>query len=423
MRILEIASGNFFSTSGGGQVYVKNIVDEMIHMQCDLYVISNVASSEGVHKRDYNGIALYEINSASHLKEVILTVKPDIIHAHSLKDLACRYGKELGIPVIVTAHHGGILCPAGTRLNCKDEICHTVVNHKECLPCVLRNTRTGLWWYPIMRLLPQKSYVRLGEMLRKLPFIYFVTPIGLAAIQIKGKHAQWDEIAEKCTVMVAPCDEIATAMIQNGLDKSKVVVIPHGIPLPATRPEYPEVIDGKVKFYYVGRICNVKGIHTLLEAFHSVKNEKIELHLIGDDSGKYPKRLQRKYANDSRIVWHGKIPPEEVFYATAKYHVSSSSAFLEAFGLNIAESLAMGKPVLATRSGGGEMQIRDGENGWLVPTNDANALAEKIEYISSHPEILPAMSKRCHAESIHDHCEKLLTLYNELISSSQKCII
>lgn len=29
MKVLQIASGDFFSTYGGGQVYVKNIVDEM----------------------------------------------------------------------------------------------------------------------------------------------------------------------------------------------------------------------------------------------------------------------------------------------------------------------------------------------------------------------------------------------------------
>lgn len=28
MKLLQIASGNFFSTYGGGQVYVKNIVDK-----------------------------------------------------------------------------------------------------------------------------------------------------------------------------------------------------------------------------------------------------------------------------------------------------------------------------------------------------------------------------------------------------------
>ena len=42
MKILQIASGDFFSTYGGGQVYVKNIVDEMIRQQYSVQVISFV---------------------------------------------------------------------------------------------------------------------------------------------------------------------------------------------------------------------------------------------------------------------------------------------------------------------------------------------------------------------------------------------
>ena len=38
MKLLQIASGDFFSTYGGGQVYVKNIVDEMIRQNLDLTV-------------------------------------------------------------------------------------------------------------------------------------------------------------------------------------------------------------------------------------------------------------------------------------------------------------------------------------------------------------------------------------------------
>jgi glycosyltransferase involved in cell wall biosynthesis len=199
-------------------------------------------------------------------------------------------------------------------------------------------------------------------------------------------------------------------------------VLPHGIPLPKHRPDYPPVVDGCVKFYYVGRICYVKGIHVLLEAFSKVANPMIELHLIGGAGNKvedkYMRTLQNKYHNDKRIIWHGKIAPELVYEETCNYHVSSSSSYLEAFGLNIAEALALGKPVLATRSGGGEMQIEDGVNGWLVPTNDVIALSDKIRDIAKHPEVLPQMSLNCHATSIAAHCDRLLSIYRETL---EKC--
>jgi len=420
MRVLHIASGDFFSTYGGGQVYVKNVVDEMLRQGIDVCVVSFVGGDlKNITERNYNGANLYEVASSDMMADAVRMAKPDVIHAHSMKSQACAIGREMGIPVVVTSHHGGILCPAGTRLDCDDAICHRRVNHKDCLPCVLRNTRTGLrLWYPFMRHLPERTYISLGHKLRSLPFIPFITPVGTAAASIADKKSEWAEIARDCSVMVAPCREIADAMVLNGLDPKKVRVIPHGIPLPKERPAFPPVVDGKVKFFYVGRICYVKGIHTLLKAFHSVDNPQIELHLIGGAGNKHEARymsdLQKKYRGDRRVIWHGKIAPEAVYEATRNYHISCSAAFLEAFGLNIAEALALGKPVLATRSGGAEAQITDGVNGWLVPTNDPEALAAKIREIAAHPDRLAGMSEACAAISITDHCRTLIELYAHL---------
>lgn len=125
-----------------------------------------------------------------------------------------------------------------------------------------------------------------------------------------------------------------------------------------------------------------------------------------------------------------KIAPEAIYDATRNYHVSSSasssssaassssssSAFLEAFGLNIAEALALGKPVLATRSGGSEQQIKDGVNGWLVSSNDTDALATKIRHIIAHSDELPDISANCQATPIRTHCEDLLKTYHSVKS-------
>lgn len=422
MRVLHVASGDFFSTYGGGQVYVKNVVDEMIRQQMDVSVVSMTGVHQDVVRKDYNGISLYEISSMNNLEAAVKAASPDVMHAHSLKDLACRIGQKAGIPVVVTSHHGGILCPAGTRLNCKNEICYAKVEHCNCLSCVLRNIRSGQYWYPFMRMFPTKLYIRLGKLLKELPFVPFITPIGAAAVNIKGKQDQWHTIASDSTMMIAPCNEIAKAMTNNGLSHTKVKVIPHGIPLPKERPAFPPVVDGKVRFFYVGRICPVKGIHILLEAFASVDNPNIELHLIGGAGNKqerrYMEKLKKLTERDRRIVWHGKIAPKAVFEATSGYHVAVSASLLEAYGLNIAEALALGKPVLTTRSGGGEMQIREGENGWLVPTNDPHALAEKVKFIVSNSDMLIKMSDHCRAISISDHCTALYNIYQEIMRST-----
>lgn len=419
MRILQIAAGDFFSTYGGGQVYVKNIVDEMIAKGYDVTIISTT-SVQAPEEKSYKGHQLYEIPASIsewELSLLVNTLSPDVIHAHSLKDMICRIGRKLGIPVVVTAHHGGIVCPAGAMMDCKDRICEAKINHKECLPCVLRQLPGGYrLWYPVMKHLSASRYIRLGDWLSKKPFMLLITPLGCSAKYIENKRKQWLDIAEYSTKIIAPCRKMAETLINNCADRNKITAIPHGIPLPTNRPPYPEIKDGKIKFYYVGRICYVKGIHVLLEAFRELDSPDIELHLIGGTGNKherrYMERLQKEYTSDQRIIWHGRVAPEQVFDMTCHYHVSvSTPIYLEAYGLNIAEALALGKPVLTTRSGGGEQQIEEGKNGWVVSPNDVNALATKMREIIDNPEILPSMSPKCHAISIAEHVEALREVY------------
>lgn len=418
MQILQIASGDFFSTYGGGQVYVKNIVDEMICQQYSVQVISFVNRDSIVEKKQYKTIGLYEVGNRglNELQALIERIQPDIIHAHSHKAQIVVIGRALGIPVIVTAHHGGIVCPAGALLDCNDKICRTTVSHNHCLACCLKNIRSGRYWYPFMRLLPQGIYKRLGIALEKLPFIPFITPVGQTALSIERKQNEWQTIIKGCSRMIAPCHAIAEAMQRNGLDREKITILPHGIPLPSTVPSFPLIQEKKIKFFYVGRICYVKGLHVLLKAFSLIDNSQIELHLIGGTGNKaerrYEKELKRKYTADSRIIWHGKIASEQVFDVIKSFHIAVSvPIYLEVFGLNIAEALAMGKPVLATRCGGAEMQIEDGVNGWLVEPNDVNALTRKIQEISDSFTTYDSSLSTQRAISIQAHCKSLIKLY------------
>jgi len=429
LKVLQIGAGDFFSTYGGGQVYVKNLVDEIIAQKSvAVSVVSFIASGCGVIKRDYHGVDLWEVGTKGvvALDRIIAEVAPDVIHAHSYKAEACIIGQRKGIPVIVTAHHGGIVCPAGTRLRVDDTICEERIEHDCCLPCVLRNIRTGLWWYPVVKRIDEDCYCKIGIFLRRQRFIPFITPIGGAAAGIRSMRRRWDEVARGCSLMIAPCKAIADIMVKNGLDRSKLKVITHGIPKPKGVPPKNCVEAGdKLKLFYVGRICSIKGIHILLAAFHAVVSQNVELHLIGGAASKQERRymneLQRQYVSDSRIIWHGKVRPEEVFRVIAGMHVGVSvPTYLEVFGLNIAESMAMGKPVIASRCGGAEMQIRDGENGWLVERNDIAHLKSRLDALIAAPDVVATMNPAEGVKSIGRHVEELIDIYGNVVKEKSR---
>lgn len=464
MKILQIASGDFFSTYGGGQVYVKNIVDEMIRQGLDVAVLSFVSKDISIVEQDYKGVSLWELGKQAKeadIEELVRTISPNIIHAHNQKALFATLGERLLIPVVVTAHHGGILCPAGTLMNADDQICQTNLSHEHCLKCCLANIRTGRNWYPIMRQLQKYSYVRLGKALQKLPFMPFITPIGGTALSIQSKISEWQTISEKATKVIAPSHAIADAMCRNGLLRDKVTVVPHGIPkgpqnlfketyhlpfaegtppnlggqrdmralvatteaLASQRSVVSEGVsilahNGKIRFFYVGRICRVKGLHLLLEAFSGIANRDMaELHIIGGAGNKgeqrYMDNLKHRYTLPN-IVWHGKVPADKVFDTIRDFDVMVHPAiYLEVFGLNIAEALAMNKPVLATRCGGAEMQIVDGVNGWLVQPNETHALRAKMIEIIEKGITLDVCKLYKDVIAIDEHVRDLLKVYEK----------
>lgn len=439
MKILHVASGDFFSTYGGGQVYVKNIVDEMIRQGLDVVVLSFVDKDINIVEQDYKGILLWEIGiqaKETDIEALVRNISPEIIHTHSSEILFAKIGHALHVPVTITAHHGGICCPAGTLMNAEDCICQTTLSHEHCLKCCLANIRTGRSWYLLMKLLSETNYVRLGKTLQKLPFMPFITPIGTIALSIQNKIAEWQTICDKATTIIAPSHAIADAMCRNGLSRDKVTVIPHGIPkgpqnlfkdtyhLPFAEGTPPKLggelmkETNKIRFFYVGRICRIKGLHILLEAFSGIANQdKAELHIIGGAGNKGEQRymddLQRRYRT-ANIVWHGKVSSDKVFDIIKEYDVMVHPTIcMEIFGLNIAEALAMNKPVLATQCGGAEMQIVDGVNGWLVQPNDTHALRAKMIEIIENGITMDVSALYKDVIAIDEHVKDLMKVYEK----------
>ena len=423
MKISIVASGDFFSDYGGGQVYVRNIVDELArHSDVSTTVISFNKSIQPSVK-DYRGISVYQVNSEDSLHDVLMQLNPDVVHANGEKLITSRICKQLNIPCIVTAHHGGIVCPAGTLLNTDDEICQIPADYSQCLKCYLRHTPTGLLWYPLLKRISQKLYIKLGNRLKRLPFIPFISPIGETAMIVSQKLQDWHELSDNATHFIAPSNAIADALKRNGCPQEKISVIPHGIPNSEFRTSNYESTHSQftihnsqlIKFYYVGRINYVKGIHILCQAFASIDNPNIELHLIGGTGNKseqrYENKLKKKYRKDKRIIWHGKLPFEQMTELIKDYHCLIHPAiYLEVFGLNISEAIAQNKYVIATRCGGPEMQIHDDEEGLLVKPNNPMELKDAmLQYINA-----PKQSTAI-VESIETHTQKLINLYSKLL--------
>jgi glycosyltransferase involved in cell wall biosynthesis len=415
MPPLLISSSDIYSTYGGGQVYLKNIVREMVAQKIP-FEIACPGEEKEVTYLDKKIHYFNPLAEAAEMMHFIQKLNPAVIHAHGFKAVFSKAGNALGIPVVITGHHGGILCPAGTLLNHKDEICQVKATHQSCLPCVLKNIRCGSLAYPILKQLSEKKAIGLSTFIKEKPFIPYMSPVFGASGSIANKLNDWETIVTFATKMITPSQAIADAMLRNGFPKDKLVVIPHGIPLPEKDYVKSKQFIRKPQFFYMGRINRVKGLHVLCEALKYVKAD-FDLHIYGNAATKAEKRylgsLQRKYKSDKRVHWQGGVSSDQVFDTIAKMDVMIHPTIsMEIFGLNIAETLALGIPVIATRCGGAEMQIEDGVNGVLVKPNDAKELAKTIQAVLNNEYQLKVNTET--VIDVHTHVLELNKMYEAL---------
>ncbi|MCF6191548.1 MAG: glycosyltransferase, partial [Candidatus Hydrothermae bacterium] len=95
---------------------------------------------------------------------------------------------------------------------------------------------------------------------------------------------------------------------------------------------------------------------------------------------------------------------EDVRPALAQSSVYVLPSYREGTPRSVLEAMAMARPVITTDAPGCRQTVRPGENGFLVPVRDAEALTQAMMHFLDHPEDIPRMGKvsRRLAEDVFD---------------------
>lgn len=137
------------------------------------------------------------------------------------------------------------------------------------------------------------------------------------------------------------------------------------------------------RFINICFLSKKKRVDLLINAFSSVfgGNPKIELY-IGGTGDQLPelKQLVSNLNLEKQVVFLGALSRNQVMEEVEKAEVFVLSSEFETFGVVLIEALALGKPVISTRSGGPE-DIVEEYNGLLVPVNNVEALADAMQYM------------------------------------------
>jgi len=261
--------------------------------------------------------------AARHGLERLLQVwgRPDILHAHVVLPagwVAVSLGRRYGIPVVLTEHSS----PFAMHLRTK--------------------------W--------QRKLVR--KTLEECAAVVAVSP-GLAC-QIRD--AGYD----------GPMEVIGNVLLddQNGGFQESPKVNRDGDTL---------------SIAFVGGLVWQKGVVFLLRALQRLVSKEILVHLYLAGDGSLRQELEQE-ARELGISGHctflGRLPRRQVYNLISQCDFLVAPSLHETFCIAVAEAMARGKPVVATRSGGPEHFVPP-EAGRLVQPGDVDDLAEAIEDVIS----------------------------------------
>ena len=207
----------------------------------------------------------------------------------------------------------------------------------------------------------------------------------------------------------AGIEEDRCRLVYNGIDASEFEHTPV--------PEEPIIL-------YVGEITRVKGTDTLIEAMpkvlESVPEASLRIVGTGDLVPTLETQVKRMGLEDA-IEFFGFQRDIKSFYRGAKV-VALTTLGYEICSLVLLESLASGRPVVASSRGGNQEVIEAGKNGYLFTPGSSDELAEGLIKVLSSEERSRGFGKaaRITAEtkfSLDRAADETIEVYRELLGA------
>ena len=152
--------------------------------------------------------------------------------------------------------------------------------------------------------------------------------------------------------------------------------------------------QNKGAFVYCGRLTPVKRVPFLVEAFcRAVENGcKRDFYIIGGGQQREEiERLIGSFRIQKRVHLLGPLKHAEVLEVISRSFCLVLSSSSEGCPNVVLEAMALGKPVIAPDIAGLQEIVVHGENGYLFPVNQLDALAQLLVEIAANEELASEM--------------------------------
>jgi len=222
---------------------------------------------------------------------------------------------------------------------------------------------------------------------------------------------------------------IKEVLLIDGLDEKKLVTIHSGVDLKrfdtvTVADDFRATIGIPAGHLVVGTVAALAGHKDYPNLLHAAKkilenHDNVTFCAVGDGPDQQTLHaMASELGLGDRFIFTGFRKDVGSFLKIFDVFVLAS--YLEGLGTSILDAQAQGLPVVACRTGGVPEIVFDGENGYLAPPRDSDALALAIADLLDHPEKRRAFGKRgfetAQNFSIDKTVHKNIELYNQLVA-------
>jgi glycosyltransferase involved in cell wall biosynthesis len=309
------------------------------------------------------GKAVWNREAALETTGHIRRFRPDVMHVHTpfplMSPSVFRAAKREGIPTLVTLHSYRFSCVAAT--------CHR--DGHICEDCVGRKFK----WPGVRHRCYHDSAAASGAL-----------TLSLAVHRAAGT---FDHYVDRYLALTGFSRDL---MIRDGFPAEKIVVKPNSVPEPDAVGT-PDLASPYM--FFAGRLVEVKGIRTLLEAWRGVKVPGVRLLIAG--TGELSGEVSAAAREDSTIEDLGWISQARVTELMAGAIATVvPSEWYEGLPLVILRSLSVGTPVLVSDLDNISRELLADEAGKTFEVGLAESLTRGIMDILADPATTTTMRHR-----------------------------
>jgi glycosyltransferase involved in cell wall biosynthesis len=374
----------------------------------------------------------------AHWAEWLPRHRPDLLHVHghtlAISVSLMQAAAELGIPMVFSLNNAPLLCPRGDFLTWRGVACDGRAELLKCMSCVTA-TRCGAGEFgasSASRFLGAAAGAMMAAatpLLSRLPVPETRAWSTLSsALHYPGLQRMYFDSQREMLAIPSRWHVFSRfsrqSLILNGVPPERILLLRYPLPDSSQGSDLlPRVKrGGKMRLGFFGRFHHVKGIPVLLDAVRRLPDAPLQLEIYGQAQGSgeaaMEERVRCAAAQDSRIVWRGRIPHSDQPEALARLDVLVvPSLWVETGPLTVLEAFAARVPVLGSDLSGINEWVEEGRNGWLFPPGNGAVLAEKIARLCEDPALLETARHFPPLDSIVTHAAGIMEIYESALSA------